>query len=66
MVMSVIDIDTEAALRDLRDGSRVDRVLLVRDVQHCTTRTGSEYCALWSAIARRTSRSDVGAVGRSR
>jgi 3'-5' exoribonuclease len=46
MVMSVIDIDTEAALRDLRDGSRVDRVLLVRDVQHCTTRTGSEYLRL--------------------
>jgi 3'-5' exoribonuclease len=46
VVMSVIDIDREAALRDLRDGSRVDRVLLVRDVQHCTTRTGSEYLRL--------------------
>jgi 3'-5' exoribonuclease len=44
--MSVIDIDREAALRDLQDGSRVDRVLLVRDVQRCTTRTGSEYLRL--------------------
>ena len=44
--MSVIDFDRGAALRDLRDGSRVDRVLLVCDVQHCTTRTGSEYLRL--------------------
>ena len=44
--MSVIDTDREAALRDLPDGSRVDRVLLVRDVQRCTTRTGSEYLRL--------------------
>jgi len=44
--MSVIEIDHEVPLRDLRDGSRIDRVLLVRDVQHCTTRTGSEYLRL--------------------
>jgi 3'-5' exoribonuclease len=46
LVMSAIDINREAALRDLPDGSTVDRVLLVRDVQHCTTRTGSEYLRL--------------------
>jgi 3'-5' exoribonuclease len=44
--MSVIDIESGSALRDLRDGSRVNRVLLVRDVQRCTTRTGSEYLRL--------------------
>jgi 3'-5' exoribonuclease len=44
--MSVTDIDRPAVLRDLQDGSRIDRVLLVRDVQRCTTRTGSEYLRL--------------------
>jgi len=52
--MSVIDIDGAPALRDLRDGSHVDRVLLVRDVQRCTTRTGSEYLRL--IVGDRTAR----------
>jgi 3'-5' exoribonuclease len=45
-VVTIVDIDHAAALRDLADGSRLDRVLLVRDVQRCTTRTGSEYLRL--------------------
>ena len=46
LVMTVIEIDSGAPLSDLRDASRVDRVLLVRDVQRCTTKTGSEYLRL--------------------
>lgn len=44
--MSVATIKRTTDLRDLDDGCELDRVLLVRDVQRCTTRKGSDYLRL--------------------
>jgi 3'-5' exoribonuclease len=52
--MIAVEIDQESPLRDLEDGCAVDRVLLVGDVQRCTTRAGSEYLRL--VVADRTAR----------
>lgn len=52
--MTATDIEAPPALRDLEDGSELDRILLVRDVQHRTTRAGAEYLRL--LVGDRTAR----------
>jgi 3'-5' exoribonuclease len=54
MIMTITEIDRTAGLCDVTDGSVIDRVLLVGDVQRCTTRAGTEFVRLF--VKDRTAR----------